>query len=251
MISDGASRLIQIGFLMICLAAWAAVSANELVSPIFLPPFGVTMRELWTIVSQGVFWPDLVVTLTEWALAFALAATGGLIAGALVARSWFGVRVFDPLFSSLYSIPSILLFPLFVLFFGVGEGSKIAIGASIAFFPIVLSTIAGVSGVDQTLIKAAHSMGASPLRMFALVRVPAALPIILGGVRLGAILAFLAVVGTETIASAAGLGHQIVTYSDSMDTPKMFAYTLLVIVIAVALNYGVTAAEQRARRRLA
>ena len=244
-------RLVQLAFVILCLGAWAIVSAAGLVNPILLPPFGGTMSEFWGIVSEGTFWPDLVVTLTEWVVAFALAGTVGLLVGALVAQSWFSVRVFDPLFSSLYSIPSILLFPLFVLFFGIGEGSKIAIGATIAFFPIVLSTIAGMSGVDPTLIKAARSMGASRLRSFAQVRIPAALPIILGGVRLGVILAFLAVVGTEAIASLAGLGHQIVSYSDSMDTSKMFAYTLFVIIIAVALNAAVTATERHVRRRLA
>jgi ABC-type nitrate/sulfonate/bicarbonate transport system permease component len=249
--SSAAARLVQFGFVLLCLGAWAIVSAMGLVSPIILPSFTATLSEFWTIVSQGVFWPDLVVTLSEWAFAFAIAGTAGLIVGALVAQSWFSVRVFDPLLSSLYSIPSILLFPLFVLFFGIGEGSKIAIGATIAFFPIALSTIAGMSRIDPSLVKAAHSMGASPVKAFALVRVPAALPVILGGMRLGMILAFLAVVGAETIASLAGLGHQIVTYSDMMDTPKMFAYTLLVVIVAIVLNAAVTATEQRARRRLA
>jgi ABC-type nitrate/sulfonate/bicarbonate transport system permease component len=251
MTAEGYARPVQIGFVVACLGAWAAASAMGLVDPIILPPFDSTMGELWAIVSKGVFWPDLVVTLSEWGVAVALAGTIGIGVGAFVAQSRFATRVFDPLLSSLYSVPTILLFPLFVLFFGVGEGSKIAIGATIGFFPIALSTIAGASHVDQSLIRAARSMGASNLSILTRVRAPAALPVILGGVRLGVILAFLSVIGTEAIASLAGLGHQIVTYSDSMDTPKMFAYTLLVVMIAVALNAAITTAERRARRRLA
>jgi ABC-type nitrate/sulfonate/bicarbonate transport system permease component len=242
--------VIQIAFIALCLGVWAAISAAGLVSPILLPPFPLTMAEFWGILIQGVFWPDLVVTLSEWFGAFVLAAAAGLVIGAVVARNRFRVRVFDPLFSSLYSVPTILLFPLFVLFFGVGEGSKIAIGAAISFFPIVLSSIAGMSGVDEGLLTAARSMGASALQISIRVRIPAALPIIIGGLRLGAILAFLAVIGTEAIASVAGLGHQIVTYSDSMDTAKMFAYTLLVVLIALSLNAVVTESERLVRARL-
>jgi ABC-type nitrate/sulfonate/bicarbonate transport system permease component len=250
-ISPQVSRFVQIAFLLACALAWAVVGSRGLVNPILLPPITATFRELWLLLREGAFWPDLLVTLSEVMFAFSLAAVGGLATGALVAQSRFGVRVFDPLFSSLYSIPTILLFPMFVLFFGLGQGSKIAMGTTIAFFPITLTTIAGFSGIDPGLLKAARSMGASALQTFWMVRLPAALPIILGGLRLGLILALLAIIGTETIASVAGLGHQIVTFSDSMDTAKMFAYTILVIAIAIAFNAAVTTVERRVQRRFA
>jgi ABC-type nitrate/sulfonate/bicarbonate transport system permease component len=244
------SRFAEIAFVLACGTLWYFTTAHGLVNPLLLPSFTQTMADLWSIVRGGVFWPDLAVTLYELVVAYAIAAVAAMCVGILVSRTRFSIRVFDPLFSSLYSIPTILLFPLFVLFFGVGPGSKIAMGATIAFFPIVLTTIAGLGNVDAALVKAARSMGASNWQMFSAVMLPASLPVVLGGLRLGMILALLAILASETIASFSGLGHQIVNYSDAMDTSKMFAYTLLVLVIATTLNRIVTAIEALARRKI-
>ena len=153
------------------------------------------------------------------------------------------------MFAGLYAIPAILLFPLYVLFFGIGPASKIAMGATIAFFPVVLNTIAGLSCVERLYVTAARSMGASPRQMFWSVMLPAAFPVFLTGLRMGLILAFLSILGSETIASFSGLGHRIVELGENMDTSKMFAYIVFVIAIALVLNAGVSFAESRGGRR--
>jgi ABC-type nitrate/sulfonate/bicarbonate transport system permease component len=249
--SSALSRSVQLAFIIACAAVWYAVSDYGFVNALLLPSFTQTMSDLWQIIREGAFWPDLAVTMYELVMAFIIAAVAGMAVGYLVSRTRYAIRVFDPLFSGLYSVPTILLFPLFVLFFGLGSGSKIAMGTAIAFFPVVLTTIAGLGDVDASLVKAARSMGASNWQLFASVMLPGSLPVVLGGLRLGLILALLAILGSETIASLAGLGHQIVTYSDAMDTSKMFAYTVLVVAIATALNALVTAVEGLARRKLA
>ena len=91
------------------------------------------------------------------------------------------ISVFEPLLAGIYSVPIILFLPLYVLFFGLGPGSKIALGTTISFFPIVLNTIAGFGYVDRIFITAARSMGASDFQMFRYVLLPAALPVILTG----------------------------------------------------------------------
>ena len=244
------SRLAQIAFVLACAALWYWASATGRANPLLLPSFTQTMDDFARLLRSGAFWPDLAVTSFELAIAFALAAIAGLAIGYLVSRSRFSIKVFDPLFSSLYSIPAILFFPLFVLFFGVGSGSKIALGASIAFFPIALTVIAGFGDVDPSLVRAARSMGASNWRLFAAVLLPAALPVVIGGARLGLILALLAILGGETIASLAGIGHAIVFYSDSMDMADMFAYVLFAMILAVGLNACVTAIERFARGKI-
>ena len=241
-------RAVQLLVLAAVLGLWYYVSANGLVSPILLPSMTDSFAEFGDLLRTGSYWPDLDVTLYELVCAFAIAATGGCIAGYLVSRSGFSVRVFDPLFAGLYSIPAILLFPLYVLFFGLGAGSKIAIGATIAFFPVVLNTIAGFAYVEKSYVTAARSMGASEVQMFWSVMLPAAFPVVLTGLRIGCILAFLSILGSETIASLAGLGHSIVTYAESMDPAKMFAYIFFAIIIAFILNGVVTFVEKRARR---
>ena len=173
-------------------------------------------------------WPDLEVTLTELAIAFAISCTSGVTLGYLISRSQYLIRVFEPLLAGIYSVPIILFLPLYVLFFGLGPGSKIALGTTISFFPIVLNTIAGFGYVDRIFITAARSMGASDVQMFRYVLLPAALPVILTGLRMGFTVALLSILGSETIASLAGLGHKIVHLAEAMETARMFAYIAFV-----------------------
>ena len=127
------------------------------------------------MLGTGEFCRDLQVTLTELAIAFAISCTTGVTLGYLISRSQYRIQVFEPLLAGIYSVPIILFLPLYVLFFGLGPGSKIALGTTISFFPIVLNTIAGFGYVDKIFITAARSMGASDFQMFRYVLLPAAL----------------------------------------------------------------------------
>ncbi len=242
------SRLVQIGFLAGVLALWYVATTRWGVNRLLLPNPVAVWQQLLDVLRSGEYLPDLRVTLTELAVAFVLATTSGTLVGFFVSRSRYTVRVFDPLFAGIYSIPIILFLPLYVLFFGLGPASKIALGTTISFFPIVISTIAGFSNVDRTLVTAARSMGASNSQLFRYVLVPAALPVILSGLRMGFTVALLSIIGSETIASLAGLGHHIVQLAEGMDMARMFAYIAFVVVIAAVLNGVVSYLEARGRR---
>jgi ABC-type nitrate/sulfonate/bicarbonate transport system permease component len=244
-----ASRAVQVAFLITLLVLWYLATTRWRVSPLLLPNPLVVLRELWDILRTGEFIGDLRVTLTELASAFAIAASSGLVVGYLISRSQYRVQVFEPLFAGIYSVPIILFLPLYVLLFGLGPASKIALGATISFFPIALNTIAGFGYVERTLVIAARSMGASDLQLFRYVLLPAALPIILTGMRMGFTVALLSIIGSETIASLAGLGHRIVYLAEGMEMAPMFAYIAFVVVIAAILNALVSALEARARHR--
>jgi ABC-type nitrate/sulfonate/bicarbonate transport system permease component len=241
-------RLVQLGVLIAILALWQFATANGRVNPLLLPSLNVVTSEFLAMLRTGAFWPDLRVTVYELVCAFALAATSGCLVGFLVARSSFTVRVFDPIIAGLYSVPMLLLFPLYVLIFGIESGSKIALGTTVAFFPVALSTISGLAYVDPILIAAARSMGASTTQMFFSVMLPAAFPAIITGLRLGLIIAFLSILGTETIASIAGLGHEIVSYAESMETGKMFAAIGFAILLTLALNAATSYVEAKVQR---
>ena len=243
-----AKRLVQLGFLVLVALAWQVTAIRGGVSPLLLPPPDAVYHEFLSLLMTGMFWPDLKVTLNELLVAFSIAAVAGSVIGYLVSRSRYAIRVFDPLFAGIFAIPAILLYPLYVLFFGLGPGSKIAMGATIAFFPVVLNTISGLSRVESTYVTAARSMGASSPQMFWSVMLPAAFPIVLTGLRMGLILAFLSILGAETIASFSGLGHQIAGLAENMDTASMFAYIVFVLLIALLLNFAVSFAEARGRR---
>jgi ABC-type nitrate/sulfonate/bicarbonate transport system permease component len=243
------SYLVQAGFLVAVLILWYLATNRWGVNRLLLPNPISVWHQLLDVLRTGEYLPDLRVTLTELAVAFVLAMTSGTIVGYFVSRSRYAIRVFDPLFAGIYSIPIILFLPLYVLFFGLGPASKIALGTTISFFPIVLSTIAGFGNVDRIFVTAARSMGASDYRLFRYVLVPAALPVILTGLRMGFTVALLSIIGSETIASLAGLGHHIVELAEGMDMARMFAYIAFVVVIAALLNGIVSFLEARGRRR--
>ncbi len=243
-----ASRAVQAAFLIALVALWFLATTRWRVSPLLLPNPVAVAGDFWDILKSGEFIGDLRVTLTELAVAFALAATSGVVAGYLISPSQYRIRVLEPLLAGIYSIPIILFLPLYVLFFGLGPASKIALGTTIGFFPIALNTIAGFGYVDRALITAARSMGASDYQLFRYVLVPAALPIVLSGMRMGFTVALLSIIGSETIASLAGLGHRIVHLAEGMEMARMFAYIAFVVAIAAILNAAVSALEARGRR---
>jgi ABC-type nitrate/sulfonate/bicarbonate transport system permease component len=242
------SRLVQLGFAVVLLLAWYLAATWGQVSHLLLPNPVEVWHQFIGILASGEFLPDLRVTLTELAVAFAISTSLGISTGYFVSRSPYAIKVFEPLFAGIFSIPIILFLPLYVLFFGLGPASKIALGATISFFPIVLNTIAGFGNVDRVLTTAARSMGASNLQMFRHVLLPAALPVVLAGLRMGFTVALLSIIGSETIASLAGLGHRIVNLAENMDMARMFAYIAFVVAIAAFLNAAVSALEARGRR---
>jgi ABC-type nitrate/sulfonate/bicarbonate transport system permease component len=242
------SRVVQAGFLLVLLVLWYLATNRWGVNRLLLPNPVAVWHQFVDVLRSGEYLPDLRVTLTELAVAFVLAVTSGTVTGYFVSRTRYTIRVFEPLFAGIYSIPIILFLPLYVLFFGLGPASKIALGTTISFFPIVLSTIAGFGSVDRTLVTAARSMGASDYQLFRYVLMPAALPVILSGLRLGFTVALLSIIGSETIASLAGLGHHIVELAEGMDMARMFAYIAFVVAIAALLNGAVSFLEARGRR---
>jgi ABC-type nitrate/sulfonate/bicarbonate transport system permease component len=243
-----ASRSVQAAFLIALVVLWYLATTRWGVSSILLPNPVLVVQQLWDILKSGEFLGDLRVTLTELGIAFAISATSGVTIGYLISRSHYRIRVFEPLFAGIYSVPIILFLPLYILFFGLGPASKIALGATISFFPIALNTITGFGYVDKVLVTAARSMGASDYQLFRYVLLPAALPIILTGMRMGFTVALLSIIGSETIASLAGLGHRIVHLAEGMEMARMFAYIVFVVFIAATLNTLVSALEARGKR---
>jgi ABC-type nitrate/sulfonate/bicarbonate transport system permease component len=221
---------VQIACIAVVFGGWQIGSTTGALDPLILPPLSAIAVQLGAVLRAGSAWAAAGVTLAELALAFALAAAAGLLAGFAISRSAFVVRVFDPLIAGLYAVPTILLFPLYLLFFGIGPPSKIALGTTMAFFPI------------------AQSMGASAPQLFWHVLVPDAFPVVIAGLRMGLVLGFLAILGGETITSNAGLGHEIVTMAESLEPAKMFAYIVVAVALASVLNALTSYVEMRGRR---
>lgn len=244
-----ASHGLQVAFVIGMLVLWLLATKVWGVSSILLPDPINVWHQLIDVIRTGAFIPDLRVTLGELAGAFAISTSLGVTTGFFISRSPYFVRVFEPLLAAIYAIPIILFLPLYVMIWGLGPASKIALGATISFFPIVLSTIVGFGQVDRTLIAVARSMGANNVDMFRHVLLPAALPVMLAGLRMGFTVTLLSVIGSETIAALAGLGHRIVDLAENMEMARMFAYIVFVVAIVAFLNAALSLLEGYGRWR--
>jgi len=196
-----AARSIQLSFVAIVAGAWYLASETGSVSRLFLPPPREVHAALSRLVETQAFWSAVMVTLTTIAKAFAMAVVAGIVVGYLVTRSKLLIKVIEPILSGMFTIPITLFLPMFILFFGIGTGSKVAYGATYAFFPIVLNTIAAFSKAEERYLRAARSMGANAWQQFRHVLLPGAMPVLITGLRIGFFICFASVLGGETISS--------------------------------------------------
>lgn len=187
------------------------IIAAKLNDPDFLPSPKATFEGFIEIVKSGVLWQDIKVSMIRvffgWTRGLLFAIPVGLLIGQFkVVRA-----VIEPLISFFRFVPAIGFLTLFLMWFGVGEGSKLALITYAVVFPVVVNTIAGVAGIDPVKYQAAESLGATKLRTFFTVTVPGAVPGILTGVRLGLSGAIISIVAAEMLAANEGLGYLIYT----------------------------------------
>lgn len=243
------ARLIQLAFLTILFGAWHFATVTGSVSKLFLPQPSAVWAAFSRLVVTGQFWSAVKVTLLTTGQAYMFAIIAGVLVGYLVSRSRFITDVFEPIIAGLFTIPITLFFPMFILFFGIGTGSKIAYGATYAFFPIALTTIAAFNSVEPHFINAARSMGASRWSTFRHVLVPRTLPVLINGLRIAFVICFASVLGGETLSSIAGVGRNIALAAELLDTARMYAWIAFVVLTAVTLNLLATSFEQNAAVR--
>ena len=225
------------------LCLWEALPRAGLVPMLFLPPLSTTLTVL--ISDWRVFGAALAVTLLEVASALVFAVGGGILAGALVGTFVGSRRLLLPVFSSLYAVPVVVLHPVMTAWFGIGSESKIAFAAVYGFFPTMLATAAGIQTIDPQLLLTARSMGATPAQRMLHVVLPASIPTVLAGLRLGGALVIVGVVVAEMLISSAGIGY-LVTFSRTvLDSPRVFAGVLLVLLIAIGFDVAMRLVERR------
>lgn len=236
---------IQMTVVVLLFGAWAYATHGSRLLSLFLPPPDRVWSNLQALAASGALWGAAKVTMLTIAEAYAIAACAGIAVGFLVARSERLLRLFEPMLSGMFAIPITMFFPLFILFFGIGPASKVAYGATYAFFPIALNTIAAFSTVDRLYLRSLRSMGASGLEQLRYVYLPAAMPVTITGLRIGFFICIASVLGGETLASAAGIGRSIALAAELMDTARMYAWIVFVVMVTVILNLLVYAAESR------
>lgn len=212
---------------------WEIVARFVVKSPLFFVPLGKIFDKGISLWQAGDLQRDIAVSGLEFASGFGLAAVAGILIGVGLAASTPARRFFEPWISMMYATPIIALGPLFILSLGIGVGSKIAIIFLTSVFPIIINTVTGLTTTDRHLIEAARSFGASGAQIQMKVRVPAALPFIIAGLRLGVARALVGVVVAELFGARAGLGFLILTSAQNFDTAALFVGVLLLALAGV------------------
>jgi NitT/TauT family transport system permease protein len=169
----------------------------------------------------------------------------GILIGAVVGGVALLRNLLLPVFSSLYAVPIVILYPIFTAWFGIGSESKIAFAGIYGFFPVMLSTAAGIRTIEPQYVLAARSMGATFPQLIKRVIIPASIPTVLTGLRLGGALTIIGVVVAEMLTSAAGIGYLVTRYRTILESANVFAAILMILVLSVMFDVLARAIERR------
>lgn len=236
----------QLALGIVCLSAWEWASRSGALDPFFFSrPSDVAVR-LWGWTTRGTIWPHLLTTFIEAALSFLIGALFGVATGFALARASFLAALFDPFIRIGNALPRVVLAPIFLLWFGLGIWSKVALGVTVVFFVVFFNTYRGVREVDRVIIDNARMLGASERQLIRHVLVPSALTWIFSSLHVSIGLAIIAVVVGEYLGASQGIGYVIAQAEGVFDTTGVFA-GMTVLATGVLL---IGAAVDRIERRL-
>src|ERR1700724_3240064 len=220
------------------IVSWEVLPRIGAIPELFLPSLSSTLQAGWS--DAGEYGHALMVTLYEVAVAMVFACGGGILAGAVIGSLPRPRVLIMPMVSSLYAVPLVILYPVFTVWLGIGSESKIAFAGLYGFLPTMLATSAGIQTIDPQLLLAARSMGASLSQRLVRAIIPAAIPTLLSGRRVGGAVVIVGVVVSEMLVSSAGIGYLISRYRTILERAHVFAGVPLVLAMAVAFNAGIS-----------
>jgi sulfonate transport system permease protein len=238
----------RLGLLVLFAGSWELFTRTEAINPFWVSsPVRIVVDLVRQLLSGSVF-EHIAVTLYEAFLGFVIGAVVGVVAGFVLARSEELARVLDPYVTALNSLPRVALAPLFILWFGIGVTSKVILAFSLVVFILLVNTYAGAKNVDQDLVIIARLLGASPRQVTTKIILPASIPWIFAGLRLGLAYALIGAVVGEVIVAQAGLGFLIAHSAGVFNTTGVFSALIILMLIATLLNEVMKVAERKLLR---
>jgi NitT/TauT family transport system permease protein len=216
-----------------------------------LPAPWRTLVRLQAIVGDGDFTAHAWETLRAFLSALGIALLGGLALGVVLGAHRLSGDVAEPVLVALYSIPKITLYPVILLLFGLGVSAKIAFGVIHGIIPVVIFTTNAVRNIPKVYLRAAAAMQLRPLQTATTVIMPAALPEIVSGFRVGFALTLLGVLIGEMFASQRGLGYMLIKAMETNDVDTVMALALMLVVLAAGASAVLLALDRRLHRRAA
>ena len=237
---------VSIVSILCLLAIWELICQSGVVSSLFLPAPTAIISALMQMIADGEIGVSLAASLYRILAGFFIGSLVGLAVGLVTGTSALMDKIGTPIVNAIYPIPKIALLPLFILWLGIGELSKVTIIALGVFFPVAMNTYSGVKNVDTLLLKVAASFNASWWMTMKSVVLPNALPMIFAGLRLAAGTSLLLLVAAEMIAAQVGIGALILHYGDLMITDRLMAGVIVLSLLGLVFNLILQFLERKA-----
>lgn len=227
------------------LVLWQLLGQYGYISQLLFPtPYAIAASAV-DLAASGELWQHIQISSLRALTGYALGGALGLAFGILIGQFRRAEKLLDPTIQMVRMIPSLAIIPLFILWFGIGEESKILIIAKSAFFPLYINTFLGIRNVDNKLYEVARVLEFSHYKRIVKLIVPAALPNIILGARLSAGLSWLGLVVAELIASTSGIGYMMSDARQFADTPVVFVGIFLFAILGLATDWLLTLLERR------
>jgi NitT/TauT family transport system permease protein len=228
--------LLRVAIIVAVLVVWEGLAISGLLYRDVVPRLEVIAVALWKLLSTPEFYGHLWVTAQEIGIGLAIGGISGLLAGLVLGANRLLARAYEAYLYYLGPTPKIIFFPVMIMWFGVGAGSKIAMAALSCFFPIALSTASGMRQIDKVLIRVGRSFRLNAWQMTTKIYLPAMRAPIVNGIRLGLGVALIGALLAETRLSKEGVGFLVIQAYSVFDMPRMYAMLIVLFVLSIGIN---------------
>lgn len=226
----------RIAIIVAILVVWEGMARSGLLYRDVVPSLLLILRALAHLLLEPGFYANLGVTAGEVALAIVIGGGAGIGVGILLGANPFLRRAYEPMLHYLGPTPKIIFFPLLIMWFGVGPGSKVAMGALSSFFPVAISVAAAMREINTVLIRVGLSFRLNVAQMILKIYLPAMRAPVVNGLRIGLGVAIIGTLLAETKLANQGLGYAVIQTYATFDMPRMYALLIVVFVLAVGVN---------------
>ena len=235
---------LRVLFLIVALAVWQGGVELGIIDPFYVSEPAAVVSRLSELIFTQQLYTDMAFTLQNTLIGFAISAVAGVGTACLFYQVPLLQKIVDPYILALYSTPRLALAPLFIIWFGIGPASKIALVVSLCYFVMLLNTYSGLVNVDKRLINQVKMMGGGDWFVFRKVSLPASVPWVLAGTRVGMGFALMGAVVGELIISEHGLGLRLSRASGLFDTTTVFAYLVVVAILGMVIDQALRVLEK-------
>lgn len=237
---------IRLGSLAIFLIAWQLIGGS--VDPLLYSTPLLVVSAFVQLTVSGILPTQLALTLWTFFLGYVIASVGGILIGAAMARSAVVENALDPYVNAFYSTPYVAVVPLFIIWFGTGFNSRLAVVILSVVFVVIINTFAGFKNVSKTLVATGRSFGLSGVPLYGKVVFPASLPYIVGGLRLGIGRGLIGAIVAELFLQLVGLGYLLQAYAEILQVADVMAIVFVIGILGVCLTEALKYVERHVEK---